>query len=1060
LLPAVQAAAALPAAFDLRDIDGHSFIGGVRDQGNCGSCYAFGAVAAAESTWNRAHGLYDEQAIDLSEAFMVWSLGPLYEGMDGCNGGNILDPMNAVVEYGVPVEKVFPYPLQDDQWTVIEPAIGQHWDAPRHLLLDWYPIPPNDIETVKRVLHSIGAIRASVLVEDDFQRYSSGIFSNDYTAIDYIIPYYSSSNHAVSLVGWNDAPGPEGMGSWILRNSWNDYWGEDGYMRISYMSAGVNLKNSYLIAVPWSGESVELENDGRLTARPWSAGGTLNAYGVDLWGGAASSVTNRGTILAEADGGEALTTARGVYLWGGPEGWVTNSGEIAAVAASATNQAIAHGITLQGGLVDNAGRISAEAGSEAKQALAFGVWAANGGNPLTVRNSGTITASTNDGVLNSAYGIWGDSRAGITVSNSGIIEAFGQEWAVGALLSNGPVLLDNSGTVAASADPDTGVAVGILTTNPGTIVNSGTVRGQTFSINAWDDTQLVLRTGSDLIGSVLLEGRADQVRLAGSGREDERFAGVETLIMAGWDWTLAGDSTFGSIRVVGGRLGIDGVVHGNTTVHAGGTLAGSGTVVGEVVSSGRVAPGRSIGHLTIDGDFRQNANGLLAIEIGRDSADLLTVTGTASLDGTLRVLPDGYAAGGYYTFLDAGALDGSFTLAQGAAVLDVDLVPLGSDGLALEVSRNRYADLSTPGNHGIAANLDMVRSTAADDFADVLDRLDLAMTSDDMNASLAQMTPRIHGLATVLALDDGQAGLDSVRRRMERFAPTEDRARDNGRSTTVWMEAPGRHGRYDADGNSFGARSHSFGMLLGLERTTVHGLTVGMTGGITKSRYQSDSGGDEGENASLQGYLYGFWRDPQTMDGWRWGGAIGTGVIDLEGDRHLSFAGRQSHSDHDAHLLAGTLLGGYDWRFGNWILGPTLGLNWVALDEEGFAESGAGSADLIMRSRESDSLQGVVGGRIAHPFSWQELVLEPEVRLQWVHEFSRQTDDLESRLAGGGDFFVTPGRDLAANGLIMGAALRTRFSETMFTHLGYACTLRDQGGETDHALSLQLGWRF
>jgi Cysteine protease len=303
LLPAVQAAAALPAAFDLRDIDGHSFIGGVRDQGNCGSCYAFGAVAAAESTWNRAHGLYDEQAIDLSEAFMVWSLGPLYEGMDGCNGGNILDPMNAVVEYGVPVEKVFPYPLQDDQWTVIEPAIGQHWDAPRHLLLDWYPIPPNDIETVKRVLHSIGAIRASVLVEDDFQRYSSGIFSNDYTAIDYIIPYYSSSNHAVSLVGWNDAPGPEGMGSWILRNSWNDYWGEDGYMRISYMSAGVNLKNSYLIAVPWSGESVELENDGRLTARPLERRWHAQCLWCDLWGGAASSVTIAAPSWRGAGGG-------------------------------------------------------------------------------------------------------------------------------------------------------------------------------------------------------------------------------------------------------------------------------------------------------------------------------------------------------------------------------------------------------------------------------------------------------------------------------------------------------------------------------------------------------------------------------------------------------------------------------------------------------------------------------------------------------------------------------------------------------------------------------------
>ena len=76
----------LPSSFDLRDINGHSYIGPVRDQGACGSCYSFGALAAAESVYNRYHGLYDDAAIDLSESFIIWSLSPLYEGFDGCNG--------------------------------------------------------------------------------------------------------------------------------------------------------------------------------------------------------------------------------------------------------------------------------------------------------------------------------------------------------------------------------------------------------------------------------------------------------------------------------------------------------------------------------------------------------------------------------------------------------------------------------------------------------------------------------------------------------------------------------------------------------------------------------------------------------------------------------------------------------------------------------------------------------------------------------------------------------------------------------------------------------------
>ncbi|HOG93672.1 MAG TPA: C1 family peptidase, partial [Opitutaceae bacterium] len=46
----------LPATFDLRDIDGHSYIGPVHHQGSVGTCYAFGALASAESAYNRATG--------------------------------------------------------------------------------------------------------------------------------------------------------------------------------------------------------------------------------------------------------------------------------------------------------------------------------------------------------------------------------------------------------------------------------------------------------------------------------------------------------------------------------------------------------------------------------------------------------------------------------------------------------------------------------------------------------------------------------------------------------------------------------------------------------------------------------------------------------------------------------------------------------------------------------------------------------------------------------------------------------------------------------------------
>jgi len=78
----------LPASYDLRNLDGHSYIGPVREQGNAGTCYAFAAIAVAESTYNRATGRYDDAVADFSESFISWSLDPKYEGIMGTDADN------------------------------------------------------------------------------------------------------------------------------------------------------------------------------------------------------------------------------------------------------------------------------------------------------------------------------------------------------------------------------------------------------------------------------------------------------------------------------------------------------------------------------------------------------------------------------------------------------------------------------------------------------------------------------------------------------------------------------------------------------------------------------------------------------------------------------------------------------------------------------------------------------------------------------------------------------------------------------------------------------------
>lgn len=1049
----------LPPSFDLRDIDGHSYIGPVRDQGQCGACDAFAALAAAESTWNRAHDLSDAQVIDLSEAFMIWDLSPLYDGLYGCNGGYRWDAMTSLVDYGVPLEKDFPY-------TSTYPGANLHWDAPRYTFLDWYPIPPNDIETTKRVLDSIGAVWETVNSQN-FWYYQGGIYQDNYNIPSYV-DLSAPIDHAVALIGWNDTPGDGGMGTWILRNSWGTGWGEDGYMQIRYTSAESNLQGAYLIASPWSGKSTAMKNNGTINAVPWSAGGTLNAHGVDLWGGAASSVMNRGTIIAQAYAQDELSTARGVYLWGGPDGYVLNEGRIASFAGSLTNQAIAYAICLQGGLVDNRNMMEAQAESDSSLAMALGVWASNGGNPLEVENSGNISAWAKQGISRIAYGVYGYSRSQVKVLNSGKISAYANDMAVGVLLTGGPALLENSGTIQAAGSVSTlstGKSYGVVAVRKALIVNSGIISGKTASVygaNLYGGNQvtLELKTGSDLEGPVILSGSDDRVILTGTGSEDQTFKGVETLVMDYGDWSLSGPSTFNTIQINQGRLGIDGALAGETEISPGGILGGNGILSGNVTNNGEVVPGDSVGHLTIQGNFSQASDGILQIETGNHDADRLTVTGTADLAGTLIVLPNGYASGGNYTFLDTGTLTGEFDHLQSVAVLRAIVYSNRPGELAMDVFRNSYSSLATNYNMSLAGILDSLRPEAAGDMGDLLDQLDFAPNQSDLNNEMTSLTPRIHGLASAVLLNDSQTQLENLNRHLEKINHISFLDKEPEGKTSLWVDIMGGRTRYRADDGYFGARETLYGPMIGVERMVRDGLTLGVATAFTKSRYDSLDTGDKGLSQSEQGYCYGSWHDPLRTDGFQLAATLGVGITQLHADRYIPFVDRKAQSDHEGRLFSASLQGRYDWTLEGWTLGPVMGTRYVHLREEGFREWGADSADLEVGPRDNDSLQGLMGVRLERQLSVAGIVWEPSLRADWYKEFDRNSSDLKSKLAGGGDYFLTPGRDLPGEGVLLGIDLKMRLSRRVFGAFSYDCKMQSHGDAGSQSLGLQIAMTF
>ena len=87
---------------------------------------------------------------------------------------------------------------------------------------------------IKNAIYTYGAVAAAVYVGTPFQYYTSGVF-NDCRRRP------KSPNHAIQLVGWDDA-----KGAWLMKNSWGTGWGENGFMWIAYGCDNVGYAAAYV----------------------------------------------------------------------------------------------------------------------------------------------------------------------------------------------------------------------------------------------------------------------------------------------------------------------------------------------------------------------------------------------------------------------------------------------------------------------------------------------------------------------------------------------------------------------------------------------------------------------------------------------------------------------------------------------------------------------------------------------------------------------------------------------------------------------------------------------
>lgn len=218
----------LPTSWDWRT---QGIVPAVRDQGSCGSCWAFGTVAVMESAVMKAGA----PSADLSEQFLLscnkdgWS----------CNGGLTaskyhLDTLGkSQTEIGAVLESVKPYTATNGSCSIALPHAYKA-DSWQFIVANEFTMPT--VDQIKNAIYTYGPVTAGVCAGSGWNSYSGGTF-----AIDESSQCGGSTNHQIVLVGWDDA-----TGTWILRNSWGSAWGNAGYMNIKWGISKVGEGTSWI----------------------------------------------------------------------------------------------------------------------------------------------------------------------------------------------------------------------------------------------------------------------------------------------------------------------------------------------------------------------------------------------------------------------------------------------------------------------------------------------------------------------------------------------------------------------------------------------------------------------------------------------------------------------------------------------------------------------------------------------------------------------------------------------------------------------------------------------
>jgi len=206
---------AAPANIDWRQLGA---VTPVKNQGSCGSCWAFSATGNIEGQWFRKTqklvSLSEQQLVDCDHECIE------FEGEEscdsGCNGGLMWTAYNYIIKNGgIDTEESYRYEGYDGKCRFKNTTIGAQ-------IKSWKFLPTDEAQLAAAVAAD-GPVAVAINA-DLLQFYGSGIIKASKSSCD-----PDSLDHGVLIVGY----GTQGSQDyWIVKNSWARGWGESGYFRI------------------------------------------------------------------------------------------------------------------------------------------------------------------------------------------------------------------------------------------------------------------------------------------------------------------------------------------------------------------------------------------------------------------------------------------------------------------------------------------------------------------------------------------------------------------------------------------------------------------------------------------------------------------------------------------------------------------------------------------------------------------------------------------------------------------------------------------------------------